>query len=356
MTRLEERYRRVLRLLPASYRDVWEEDMVSTYLASVDTGDPDEVEYAADYGRPSWSEVASIVALAVRLRIGSAGAPPRYAVWSEAVRLAALAGMLVYAAASMVGLAMTLWLAGLIPLAPASPMPEPPGYPDAWHRVFLLGGLAGLLWLPAYLSFVLGRWAAGRWLVSVAAAAGVLSAVATVVVTHQPTTGEFWYHLLINALLVMALAAFHRGAAPVPRGSWLAALGVGTAVVTGHWLLLQPSTTLPPLDWAGFWCVVLVGAAAAYLAGRGLGWQGRSAWAPGLAILAFTVLGLRAVTLLDYVRFGSAGWHPVTVPLGIVEAVAVLAAAVSLTLLSARTLRRLPASGTDATSWSTPIP
>jgi len=30
-----------LRLLPASYREVWEEDMVSTFLASVHTDDRD---------------------------------------------------------------------------------------------------------------------------------------------------------------------------------------------------------------------------------------------------------------------------------------------------------------------------
>ncbi|HZM75585.1 MAG TPA: hypothetical protein VFC19_07645, partial [Candidatus Limnocylindrales bacterium] len=74
MNRLEERYRRVLRLLPASYRGVWEEDMVATFLASVATDDREEAEYLADFGRPSWPEVFSIVALAIRLRIGSAGA------------------------------------------------------------------------------------------------------------------------------------------------------------------------------------------------------------------------------------------------------------------------------------------
>ena len=77
MTRLEERYRRVLRLLPVSYRVIWEDDMVATFLASTHTDDRDEADYLADFGRPSWAEVASIAALAIRLRIGSAGAPPR---------------------------------------------------------------------------------------------------------------------------------------------------------------------------------------------------------------------------------------------------------------------------------------
>ena len=32
---LEQRYRRVLRLLPGYYRDMWEEDMVAAFLVSV---------------------------------------------------------------------------------------------------------------------------------------------------------------------------------------------------------------------------------------------------------------------------------------------------------------------------------
>ncbi|MGK5741455.1 hypothetical protein [Micromonospora sp. URMC 103] len=70
MSRLEERYRFILRLLPAAYRQEWEDDMVAAFLRSMDTGDPETTAYAADYGRPSLSEVASIVSLAVRLRLG----------------------------------------------------------------------------------------------------------------------------------------------------------------------------------------------------------------------------------------------------------------------------------------------
>jgi hypothetical protein len=35
MSRIEERYRFVLRLLPVSYRQRWEEDMVASFLESV---------------------------------------------------------------------------------------------------------------------------------------------------------------------------------------------------------------------------------------------------------------------------------------------------------------------------------
>jgi hypothetical protein len=100
VNRLEQRYRVVLRtLLPASYRKLWEEDMVATFLESMASDDAEAAEYLADYGRPSWSEVASVAALAVRLRLGAANAPLRSGAWGEAVRLVALMGLLVHAAA-----------------------------------------------------------------------------------------------------------------------------------------------------------------------------------------------------------------------------------------------------------------
>jgi hypothetical protein len=310
----------------------------------------------ADFGRPGWSEVASIAALAVRLRIGSAGAPPRYAAYSETVRLTVLAGMLVNAAGSTIGLTVTLWLAGWIPLVPAPPvLSSSPGDPEWWPQILLFVSLAGLLWLPAFLSLVWGRWAASMWLGTAAVMAAVLTTVVTVAVTNERILGQVSYPLLINALLLLALPAFRRRAAPVERRHWLAALGACVAVIAVHALLMsKPTGDLPPLDWAGLWCAVLMIAVTVHLAGRALKRQGRfSAWTPALAILAFTVLGLRLVTLLDYARFGSHGWHPATVPLAIAETAAVGAVSIVLAVLSTRALRRLPSTAADATAWST---
>jgi hypothetical protein len=111
MSRLEQRYRLVLRVLPAAYRKAWEEDMVATFLDSVDSDDAEAAEYAADYGRPSWSEVATVASLAVRRCLGAAGAPPRYVAWGQTVRLVALTGLLVNAAAATIEAGSTLWLA-----------------------------------------------------------------------------------------------------------------------------------------------------------------------------------------------------------------------------------------------------
>ena len=54
MTVLEQRYRSLLRLLPGSYRKVWEEDMVASFLEAMARDDPDEADYLADCDGPAW--------------------------------------------------------------------------------------------------------------------------------------------------------------------------------------------------------------------------------------------------------------------------------------------------------------
>ena len=81
---LEQRYRRVLRLLPGYYRDRWEEDMVAAFLDSWLTGDPDEDDCSWSSAglpgqrSPAWSPWPSGCTWAARaLRAGtSPGARP----------------------------------------------------------------------------------------------------------------------------------------------------------------------------------------------------------------------------------------------------------------------------------------
>jgi hypothetical protein len=49
---LEQRYRRVLRLLPGYYRQLWEEDTVAAFLDSWLTGDPGPASATARPARP----------------------------------------------------------------------------------------------------------------------------------------------------------------------------------------------------------------------------------------------------------------------------------------------------------------
>jgi hypothetical protein len=102
--RLEQRYRRVLRLLPDFYRQQWEEDMVAAFLDSWLTGDPYTDECVLEFCKPGWQEVASVVLLAARLYLGGAGVPRRYLACGQAVRGAVLALLMVHAVRGLDGL------------------------------------------------------------------------------------------------------------------------------------------------------------------------------------------------------------------------------------------------------------
>ena len=126
---LEDRYRRVLRLLPGYYRATWEEDMAAAFLDSRMTGDEDDDEYAFEFGRPAWPEVASVAALAARLYLGGAGAPRRYLAWGQAVRRAVLAVVLAHASQGLAGLTLLAWRRHQARLAPRTA--RDPGRPRA---------------------------------------------------------------------------------------------------------------------------------------------------------------------------------------------------------------------------------
>ena len=356
MNRLEQRYRLVLRtLLPASYRKLWEEDMVATFLESMDSDDAEAAEYLADFGRPSWSEVASVAALAVRLRLGAADAPLRSGARGEALRLVALMGLLVHAAAATIEAGSRLWLGGRVDWLAAPPGDWAPFLPhSAWPTITTI---AGLLWLPAYVGLLLGHRRAAQLLAFLAllpAAAAAIS-VATDLPTLAPLVLPAWANLLLSGLLVLALAAFHHDAPPVPRRPWLLALGVAIAVLMGLSPLVRPTTPWVLLDWPGLYCLALVGAALAHLAGPALGRTGRApSWSLALALLAPVVVGLRVLSLLQYLTITPVGQRDALLVVGALEALAVLAVGVPLARLAADMLRRLTPTPAASTASSPP--
>jgi hypothetical protein len=354
VTRIEERYRRVLRLLPASYRRQWEDEMVATFLESVERDDPEDAEFVADYGRPSWSEVASVVTLAVRLRLGTArlrlgaaGATPRHVAWGEAVRLVALVMLLAHAVAVGIDTLSRLWLTGRIswPVVPAvDPAALPPV--DLWQAA---ASVSGFVWLSVYLALVLGQRRVAQVLALPAFVLGavgpVWAAVQRIVDGAPGLLLTLWSELLIDAVLVLALLAFHRDAPPPRRRPWLVALAAGIAVVPALALTVQGLGPVPPpLDFLGLCCLALVAAAGAHLAGPVLGWGSRTpSWSLALALLAGAALVLRLVTLLDVLLLAPFPGRGSVLATGFVEAVAVLAVGAPLTRLAVRALRRLPA-------------
>jgi hypothetical protein len=285
MSRLEQRYRRVLRLLPAAYREAWEEKMVATFLDSMDSDDVEAAQYAADFGRPSWSEVASVVNLAVRLRVGAAGASPCSLAWGQALRLVALIGLFVNATAVTVEAGSRLWLSGRLGWLPAPPPEWVTATPSSTWRT--LWDLAGLLWLPAYVGLLLGHWRAAKLLAGLGVLADVVAAISATVgaiAWSAPLPVTVWSHLMVDTLVVLALVAFHRGAPPVRRRPWLVAFALGIAVLLGLHLLVRATAPWVLVDWPGLYCLLVLGAAVAHLSasagGRGLS---TSSWSLALA-------------------------------------------------------------------------
>ncbi|SCF17734.1 hypothetical protein GA0070607_6496 [Micromonospora coriariae] len=351
MSRLEERYRFVLRLLPAAYRQEWEDDIVAAFLDSMDTGDAETTAYVTDYGRPSLSEVASIVSLAVRLRLGGADAPPRSYAWGQAVRLATLMAMLAHAVMVTASIAVTLWLSGKIALLPA-PAPEWPLSPPSniWHTAW---NLAGYAWLPAYLALVLGHR-------RVAQAVALLAIVPPVITTAvEQATGDVplsvspWAMLLIDVFLLLAMAAFHHGAPPVPRRPWLLALPIGILLVPVPLFTIQATTpALRLLDWPGLSCAAVTSAMVIHLTVRVSRHPSRTLpWSLALTLLAVTTLAQRTATLPDY---NYQAQRTTLAAIASVEVVAVLAVGVPLAVLAIRALRRLPSIPTVAPRPTTP--
>jgi hypothetical protein len=349
VTGLERRYRRLLRILPTDYLAAWQEDMVTNFLASMDTEDPDLAEYLADYGRPSWSEVASVVALAVRLRLpglrtrlGGVGAPPRNVVWGDAVRLVALIGLLSHAASATVGLGMTLWASGQLPAFPPPPAEWHAAPPAPWWQSVTI--VDHLLWLPAYLALLFGQRLVCRILAILALSVVVLANLLRFDASAPFVLSDMAF-FAFAALPVLALVAFHRDAPPVRAWPWLVALPVAVAVEAAP-LLTQPADLriFPLLDWPAAGCAMLVTAALVHLALP----RRAASWSLALALLGAAVFGLRVMTMMEYARAALEAQRTTLAVLGMVEAAAVAVVTVPLVILAVHDLRRLSAAPNPA--------
>jgi hypothetical protein len=298
---LEDRYRRVLRLLPGYYRDQWEEDMVAAFLDSQVTGDEDEDEYTLEFGRPAWPEVASVAGLAVRLYMGGAGAPRRYFAWGQAVRRAVLAVALVHAAQGLAGLTFLIWRrhpAGWLPALPASLAGPGPGgvWPAVTHTV-------DYAWIVIFAVLVLGQHRAARVIAALAAAASLLVLLqAQFAGLLERPLGAWSSWFLLDLGAVLAMSAFHRDAPPAARAPWLLALPGYYLLVPVPVLVLQATGNQAWLpDSAGLGCLV-VGLACLAHAPRALSRRaaGSGVWSLALVLLAAVAGAWRIVSLGTY--------------------------------------------------------
>ncbi len=336
---LEQRYRRVLRLLPDGYRRSWEEDMVATFLQRAYAAVPEDPE-GVELGRPDRAEVASVAALALRLRLGGTGAPPRYRAWGAAVRRVALLGLFAHAVGAIVGVLLLVWsvkrLPGLVvPTDPAATSVDPA---HGWLS------LSGLLWIPAYLSILHGHRRAGVILALLA----LLPPTATSVwqlarVDHAYALSRITW-LAFAAIPVLALIGYHRDVAPVRPRPWLIALPATAVAAFVLLLLAQPSDGHDALlDWPGLWFTGLTIGAGAYLvAATRRHTPDRPYWPLALALLAIAVLALRTAMLWDYLTLSvSLPGRDTVVILDLAETIGLLTLALGLGTHGLRTVRHL---------------
>ena len=325
--------------------------MVATFMDSAYAAGPDDPE-GVELSRPSTAEVASVAALAVRLHLGGAGAPPRAFTWGEAVRRIALLGLLFNAAGALAGLTWLIYVVTRLPALTAGG-----DFPAGLFYWQSLPVLTGLLWLPAYLYLLSGHWRAAKVWAVAAFLPGAAMAVWRMTTDTYPAPVTDIYGLLFNALPMLALLGFHPTAPRVRAWPWrlaLPALVVVEATVTiavisttmddpARWRLLSILT-----DWAGQLSIAVVAGAIVTLVAAATGRLRSPVWPLTLALLAPAVLGLRLVNLTPYL-----GTNQVDEPVGplmaiaVAQCVAVAVAGVALAVVAARGMRRLAVDPAD---------
>jgi hypothetical protein len=327
MTRLERRYRLLLRMLPGWYRAEREEEMVATFLADRD----DELDL--EYGWPGWREAWAVAVLAVRAR-QSADAPPRTATIGNALRLVALGGLL----------AETTVAAGALIFMLAVPDPGPPRYPYPWWLQAHLAGALAII--AAFVLVTTGARTAAKALAAVAVLPGLLglgtwnepwSMIGPIVAMYAP----LW--VPVGCLF----AGFHRAAPASRPRPWLVAGAAGAAaglawvglpyLVTGDW-----QTTLAVFEPGALRAWALLVGAGLYLRLRRRDRSGSVAlaFAIGLAVLLAERLSYLAFTV-QY-RQATHDWVPLVVTA--VQVALLMAVGAVLAAVAARRLRRTAAS------------
>ncbi|WP_169989144.1 hypothetical protein [Microbispora sp. H10836] len=346
MSVLEERYRRWLRLLPASYRAEREEEMVWAFLEGAQSG-----RAGHDDQHPRFLEIASVAALALRVRLGGPGSPPRSHLWGEAVRRAALLGLVFWTVISCVYAGQAVLTYGIPPeMLPDGVMGiGDPGSPERVRLV--LAELAPLLWAVALGALVRGR---SRTAKAAAVAALVVPYVLMPPLFLNWESAVRWACSILPAVVtVLALViGFHRDAPPsrlparraLPVVAIPVAAGLLLALVVGVLGAATRAGTVPApiLVQAWMWVDVPGLASLSLLAltvwcaamGRTLTWPGPAALAG--AILAVPAVLARAGTL------SPGGADPALGMTGLaggVQLAVLLASGITLAVVGVRALR-----------------
>ncbi|MGC5012449.1 hypothetical protein ACLQ2R_16925 [Streptosporangium sp. DT93] len=338
MSLLEDRYRRVLRLLPASYRAGREEEMVCAFME----GSPDLTD--ADDPRPRWSEIASVAALSLRVRLGGTGAAPRFLAWGRAVRLVAVLGLLFHATVSCA------WFLDIVRRSLSTGQPAVLGEIGSARWLYDISVMLGyLLWIAVFGTLVRGHLRTAKILALLA-----LVSFYGPLVQGGPQTGDSLVYGLLFSVPVLALVAgFHRDAPPPHLPRWAAALpvlaGVPLHVIMSALGSLGMSQNIDWTLWSWLWpwlsnsgmaCLAFLVAGAICLGRRPSAPGGRDPSLPlALAILSVPVT-LARVTFLTVDAVDPPTRTMAAVNIG--QLVAVLLCGLALARVAIRALPAVP--------------
>lgn len=263
---LERRYRSVLRLLPEDYRRERESEMVAAFLEAA--GDVS----SADNPRPGWGEVGSVLALALRLRLGGQDSAPRAFARGEAVRLVALLGLGFQAALSVV--------------TAAGGVAEP---------LFFLAAAEACCWVVAFLSLVRGHLPTAKGAAVLALLPVTGTAAFQASDSAQPASQTASWLVLAVVPVIALLLAYHRDVLPVTRPWWQAMVPLTAAVFAASLAALPRD---PTWSWSYPWTDPIGLGVLALVAGVAAGAIRRPA-APWRLALGMVAALLMAVRLLD---------------------------------------------------------
>jgi hypothetical protein len=274
---LEQRYRRVIRLLPAEYRQAWEEDMVASFLQSAEGTRSD---------RPTLGERLSVVWLATRLRLNGSHAAPRWALWYHVVYGIGLLVLLYQAVAATATAGYTV---GFIVTS------ESGG--EGWFGTLLLSRFVGLLWVAAFACLVLRRVAAARTFATLAALAAIGVTVG-IVVEYGPYPDPLGLGNLsrLGWLVVSAASViFVPKDAKASPSVWFSAYLVGSAVVLTFELRAFVPALFVAWPWPGIGNLASVSSVALIAALAAAFARARSAphWLLAIGIVAGGLGGIR---------------------------------------------------------------
>jgi len=282
-SRLERDYRRVLRLLPAGYRQRWADDMVGALLdaeqsaaaASAAGEGPErqaEERAIALLQRPPLREVAGVAALAVRLHLASPqtpGASTAARLRGDAVRRVALVGLLAAAGPALLSAVTSLYT----PVAPEL------GAAGHTRGDAVTSAVWALAWVAAYALLVTGRYRTASVLAALVVVPDLRHPVETLVNAREVSPGTLLGSLCWLLVVLVPLAALlaWRSDAPRPGRWWLLALPVVAALGLAPWLLWRATGVMAAPDAAGSLCLGAAACAVVALRRRDASWMGSAA-------------------------------------------------------------------------------